>query len=1709
MSLLNTLSFKGFTFIGDPQSAQYVTVRTGPGDEDFANVLLSDLRTFINVEMEARVAALEAGESGGAKPSIWPVARTMTLSGLVTGSASFDGSQNFSLSTSIADNALSIAKTNGLQGQLTTLQTNIDGKAPLVHSHTASQTALNSAAFGTLPGGAVAGAGPLTLNNFTNPLYLSASDGTSRASQIVFDDATDEIGFRRLTAGAWRSVRKIWTEANFDPSIKASTGDNTFTGLNTFANGRVVIRALNASTQPALQFQDENSTLLGMVYYNRTDKATVLTNQDGGTNTLSLRASSLTYNGNTVWHSGNFNPTATNYMTATPTLYNASAGVNCDTFAVGTKAFVHNANTNTPGTAATYWHIETVQLGDVAGSLIQRAFAADSSECWTRVYNSGWKAWRRTWTSENFNPVNKLDANAAAASAQKLTVARTIALTGVVTGTVSFDGSANVSIATSFGGDVTNNAGSFITTNGGFQIKNPNASSADAKFEWFNNLVRIRIGGSGTGYNGAFQVQGTSDNVRFSVDAGGNGTFAGNLFANGDKTVYHSGNLDLTDFTRVSTTNLGKVGSTTVGPGTLNSPAAWSNLPTGFSSFVLNTVGSANGAPGDGYGYFHKIAQRDTQGGWAGIWLPHLFNGSQVIQAYLGGANDSTSYARWAKIWNDTNHGAGSGLDADLLDGKDGGYYLSKDTLLGGANMARNGSFESQYTSTRPFYWQAGGNASGRTYSFVPSSAGPAGVAFRIDATTATAAQYIDMMQPLLEDGVDPRPTCVPNRPYTASCDFRGTEGALVRMYIQFYDSSDTVIATATSQDFTASATNYQRAFVTGRAPANAVKMRMYCPRLHNSGLGGGTVALFVEYAGAAIQEGDSYSTFHYPGTSFFRNDIANYQDARFATGNGRGVRFWDSENYKIFMSVATDATYGGRIAGETTSDYNMYFRMAAGTNRGFVFEKDNGNKLLSINPNGVRSAVNISAPIITASTQVQVSNPNNTAANLWMDWLNDNPRIRVGGSGTGAAGTLQFAWPTDVVNFSITNSGNAELRGQMAVLKLITKNDQVSQFGDGGASIRGTGTGSVVLSSGTQAGGNVYLRPNGDTVTTGQAVLYKNGQFEMFSAKLGMGVGAGGVMLELAGDRAWQFRQVGTGSTSGLELFDVVGGKKFDISTTSSTKKVTIDPNISTVYADTFAGTATGAAKWSTARNLYLQSDLVGNVAIDGSADVSINATTRGYSTGSTGASFAGQYVRVASLTLSALYEDCSVALQFMGYGDSAGTGRFGRVRFRAKQQVALPGLPYVDVALETANYLNPEDFVAVIGDTSAYPVKVDLFIKMSGTYSGLKCSVIGRGGSRSAQVLENDGYAAALPTGTQVVGVADASRVYGGTFNGALAGNAATATKLATPRTINGVAFDGSANITVPATWNGGSVTNAINIYSGSLNTQTVQLSMAWNGGNTRWAHVMEGTSDWALYGYDANGANPYRSVLIRNASLVADAVKYRSFEVQGGVKSTGPYSAFVLGKRDDPNNEYHMYVNVQRWAIWNSAINTDIIQIDTDKGVHGGYFSSDLNPSLAPNVSADRAAFRAWGNYGGGYGLIDGNYQICMYSISGNLNFGFGAAGNAPSKASLRQDGTFFATDYAINSDESLKESVVDLIFNGRLRPVEFDWIDGKKHDLGFIAQEVQKRYPDAVQPDEVTGKLRLSPMKLIAVLSSQVNSLEDRLAQLEALVASKIQ
>jgi hypothetical protein len=47
--------------------------------------------------------------------------------------------------------------------------------------------------------------------------------------------------------------------------------------------------------------------------------------------------------------------------------------------------------------------------------------------------------------------------------------------------------------------------------------------------------------------------------------------------------------------------------------------------------------------------------------------------------------------AAWIKIWSENNDGPGSGLNADLLDGQEGTYYLDAGNLTGTISDARMG----------------------------------------------------------------------------------------------------------------------------------------------------------------------------------------------------------------------------------------------------------------------------------------------------------------------------------------------------------------------------------------------------------------------------------------------------------------------------------------------------------------------------------------------------------------------------------------------------------------------------------------------------------------------------------------------------------------------------------------------------------------------------------------------------------------------------------------------------------------------------------------------------------------------------------------------------------------------------------------------------------------------------------------------------------
>ena len=104
----------------------------------------------------------------------------------------------------------------------------------------------------------------------------------------------------------------------------------------------------------------------------------------------------------------------------------------------------------------------------------------------------------------------------------------------------------------------------------------------------------------------------------------------------------------------------------------------------------------------------------------------------------------------------------------------------------------------------------------------------------------------------------------------------------------------------------------------------------------------------FIGTASSA-DNADTVDSLH--ASSFLRSDAAN-GGVRISAGDGNSLRFWDSTNYMIYMSSAGNSTYGGRVNGETSSDYNMYFKMTSGTNRGFVF-RNNTNNVVGIDSAG------------------------------------------------------------------------------------------------------------------------------------------------------------------------------------------------------------------------------------------------------------------------------------------------------------------------------------------------------------------------------------------------------------------------------------------------------------------------------------------------------------------------------------------------------------------------------------------------------------------------------------------------------------------------------------------------------------------------------------------------------------------------------------
>jgi hypothetical protein len=273
---------------------------------------------------------------------------------------------------------------------------------------------------------------------------------------------------------------------------------------------------------------------------------------------------------------------------------------------------------------------------------------------------------------------------------------------------------------------------------------------------------------------------------------------------------------------------------------------------------------------------------------------------------------------------------------------------------------------------------------------------------------------------------------------------------------------------------------------------------------------------------------------------------------------------------------------------------------------------------------------------------------------------------------------------------------------------------------------------------------------------------------------------------------------------------------------------------------------------------------------------------------------------------------------------------------------------------------------------------------------------------------------------------------------------GNAGTATKLATARTINGVSFDGSANITVTA---------AAGTLSGTTLKSTVVSSSL--------------TSVGTLVSLSVSGA-------ITAGSLSAGTIDHNGAWTKsrflGGTNTGEIYS--------DGSN----LILANDGMIYLQSVSGNVLFAKGHKSGGDSWFEMMYNGSTrAKTVS-------------GGFSVTGCGYYSNGIEVTGDVK----ATG----------DGYFFnsVSDNRLKTDLEAIAPVtgMDLVRNSK--PYWFTWKEGKKagkRDIGFIAQDMLEVLPEMVmhRPDGLYG---LYYEHYVVVLTAAVQYLEQKLKNLERIL-----
>lgn len=341
-------------------------------------------------------------------------------------------------------------------------------------------------------------------------------------------------------------------------------------------------------------------------------------------------------------------------------------------------------------------------------------------------------------------------------------------------------------------------------------------------------------------------------------------------------------------------------------------------------------------------------------------------------------------------------------------------------------------------------------------------------------------------------------------------------------------------------------------------------------------------------------------------------------------------------------------------------------------------------------------------------------------------------------------------------------------------------------------------------------------------------------------------------------------------------------------------------------------------------------------------------------------------------------------------------------------------------------------------------------LTMNVSGT--GLSGSATYNGSAAATFTVTSN--ATSANTASTVVARDASGNFTAGAITAALTGNASTATTLQTARTINGVSFNGSANITVTA--------------DASTLTGTVLKSTVVSSSLTSVGTIATGT--WNATNISLNTGGTNASLTAAAGGIVystASAMAITSVGTAGQVLTSNGTSA-------------------PSWATFNA--------LPSQTGNVGKYLTTDGSTA-------------SWATISAGITVSDdistnaSYYPALMTATSGSRS---SAKVSSTSLYFNPSTGTLNATVFNSLSDATQKTNTVKIenatSTLNKIDGFEFDWVDNGKHSAGVIAQKLEEILPFLVDTNE-NGVKSVNYAGLIAYLIESNKELSKRIEVLE--------